>query len=58
MVDKIDWELHEDFKKWWEKTGYKYKPENEKEGDWYNVVKYWAWKGYRERRKKVFGVCD
>ncbi len=34
------------FNKWYAENGYKYKPKTLEEGDWLNVVRYWAWKAW------------
>ena len=44
-------EIYKEFKVWWKKEGYKYTPENEEEGDWCNVVRYWVWKGFKAGRE-------
>jgi len=41
-------QIYQAFISWWKEKGYKYIPENEEEGDWCNVVKYWAWKAFKE----------
>ena len=50
-MDKTDPQIHKDFIAWWKKEGYGFIPETEEEEDWCNVVKYWAWNGYRKGRK-------
>jgi len=49
--NRIKNEINREFKVWWEKNGYKYIPENDEEGDWCVVVRYWAWKGFEAGRK-------
>lgn len=49
-MDTKDWELNKDFKKWWREFGYHYEPETDEESDWVNMVRYWAWKSYKEGR--------
>ena len=46
------------FHKWWDESGYKYKPESDEEKDWYNIVMYWAWKGWEARALTYSPVCN
>ena len=48
-IDEFD-----EFYKWWKEKGYKYQPEDEEEGDWLIVIKYWAWKSWKASDMKTF----
>ena len=37
------------FSKWFKENGYQYEPETDDEAEWMLVVRYWAWKGWKER---------
>ena len=48
--NRIKHAINREFTAWWNKDGYNYIPENEEEGEWCVVVRYWAWKGFEAGR--------
>jgi len=46
------------FQEYWNTKGFKYKPQTDEEGDWLNVVKYWAWKAWEARATKDLDLWE
>jgi len=40
------------FEGWFKKNGYKFTPTTDDEKDWFNVVRFWAWKAWEARGKR------
>ena len=53
MIEKWMWEEEKEFNEWYDKYGFKPGNEDYPDGDWYIVIKYWAFVAWRERARRI-----
>jgi len=44
------------FSEWFETIQYDYNNEDDPTGEWYPIIRYWAWKAWEERALQG-GIC-